>query len=272
MPGLVGSLDLVCSADAAGRTFLSRQSFNAPFHLSKPYWDGQTLLLQVVNPTAGVFATDQLQSQIRVEPRAASTVVTPSASRIYLSESGNARLDQQFDVGEDAWLDYLPAMLIPHAGARYRQTTCIRLERGARCFFLETLAPGRVAMGESLAFESLRWASDVWYDDVLLMRERFCLRPGDGSFAGWQRPIRDAYVATGFITSPSLSNARDVSLELRDSNDGQLLVGISPLSESFWTIRIIAGTSVLMRRAVRQVRNVLSDQCPLLAGSPRGNF
>lgn len=272
MPGLIGSLDLVCSSDAGGRTFLSRQAFNAPFHLSKPYWDGQTLLLQVVNPTAGVFAADQLQSQIRIEPRAASTVITPSASRIYLSESGNASLDQQFDVGEGAWLDYLPAMLIPHAGARYRQSTRVRLDRGARCFFLETLAPGRVAMGESLAFDSLKWASDVWHADDLIMRERFCLRPDDGSFAGWQSPIRNAYVATGFVTSPGLSNARDVSLKLRDSNDGQLFVGLSPLTESFWAIRILAGTSVLMRRAVGRLREVLQEQCPLLAGSPRGNF
>ena len=47
--------------------FLREQSFRAPFHLSKPSWDEHALLVQIVNPTAGVFAGDALRSRVAVE-------------------------------------------------------------------------------------------------------------------------------------------------------------------------------------------------------------
>ena len=45
MPTLAGHLDLTCARDANGRSYLREQSFSAPFHISKPYWDGDALLL-----------------------------------------------------------------------------------------------------------------------------------------------------------------------------------------------------------------------------------
>ena len=39
---------------------IAGQSFRAPFHVSKPYWDADSrvLLTQVVNPTAGILEGD----------------------------------------------------------------------------------------------------------------------------------------------------------------------------------------------------------------------
>ena len=61
-----GQLSLRAAARAEGRTALAAQSFRAPYHLSKPYWDvdTRTLLVQVVNPTAGILAGDRLEAAI----------------------------------------------------------------------------------------------------------------------------------------------------------------------------------------------------------------
>ena len=58
MPEFHGHLSLLAAVRNHGRTVLARQSFRAPFHLSKPYWDADSraLLVQVVNPTAGILA------------------------------------------------------------------------------------------------------------------------------------------------------------------------------------------------------------------------
>ena len=59
-----GHLFLRAEARADGRTAIGGQAFRAPFHVSKPYWDEDTrmLLVQVVNPTAGILSGDNMRS------------------------------------------------------------------------------------------------------------------------------------------------------------------------------------------------------------------
>lgn len=268
---LNGALALVCSRDRIGKTYLSRQAFNVPFHISKPYWTGDTLLVQIINPTAGLFSTDRLSSRIELEPRTSTTITTPSATRVYRSSSGQTELRQEFVIGDGAWLDYSPAMLIPQAGSRYRQVTRIELEKGAAGFYLECLAPGRVASGESLAFESLEWESDVVYDGKLILRECFRLQPDDGSFQALRKPFANAFFASGFIVSNSLKDSRDIACQLRESCDSDVIAGLSPIEDNFWTVRILSSSSVKLRRCIRQLRSLISSVCPQLSVTNRGN-
>ena len=82
---LSGNLRLVCGADPQRGTFLAEQSFSAPIHLSKSYWDGETLLVNVVNQTAGIFGGDCISTHIVVEPRARVLLSSPSAARFHSS-------------------------------------------------------------------------------------------------------------------------------------------------------------------------------------------
>ncbi|HWL14763.1 MAG TPA: urease accessory protein UreD, partial [Opitutus sp.] len=146
-----------------GRTVLAEQSFRAPFHLSKPYWDVDTrvLLVQVVNPTAGILAGDRLESEIVVETGAALCVTTPSASRVFMMRNGEAEARQRFVVARGGWLEVLPEPLVPHRGSRYRQATAIEIEEGGGLFFVDQLLPGRVAHGETWSWDRLRLELDV---------------------------------------------------------------------------------------------------------------
>ena len=65
--GLSGHLRLVCAADEAGRTFIREQSFRAPVHLSKPHHEEGVLVVNVVNPTAGLLAGDRVRYDVSVE-------------------------------------------------------------------------------------------------------------------------------------------------------------------------------------------------------------
>src|SRR5215211_5415494 len=105
-----GHLSLLASRRDHGRTVLTAQSFRAPFHISKPYWDADTraLLVQVVNPTAGILAGDRLESQISVEGDAALLVTTPSASRLFQMRGGDAECRQKFSVQGGGWLEVMP--------------------------------------------------------------------------------------------------------------------------------------------------------------------
>ena len=158
-----GHLHLTASAGPGGRTFLSSQSFRAPLHLSKPHNDGAALVVNVVNPTAGLFDGDEVLMRAVVETGAHAVLTTPSAGRVYRSRSGTpAVVSQEVNVHAGGFAEYFPELFIPQSGSRYRQSTTLRVAPGGRLLFCEWLAPGRVAGGEAFSYEELIWDTDVW--------------------------------------------------------------------------------------------------------------
>src|SRR5688500_6639167 len=115
MPEFSGHLSLCAAVRDHGRTVLAAQSFRAPFHISKPYWDADSraLLVQVVNPTAGILAGDRLESEIAVQRDAALLVTTPSANRLFQMRGGAAECSQHFTVSAGGWLEVMPEPLVP---------------------------------------------------------------------------------------------------------------------------------------------------------------
>jgi|GEM_PF-295289 len=169
-----GHLMLRAEARDDGLTTLAGQSFRAPFHVGKAYWDedGRALRVQVVNPTAGILEGDKLEMNVGVGKGAALLVTTPSASRVFRMRSGEAAGVQKFSVEAGGWLEFLPEPLVPHHGSSYRQTTEIDVAEGGEIAFADLLMPGRIARGETWAWSRLRLELTVRVGGELILRER----------------------------------------------------------------------------------------------------
>src|SRR5450432_1187537 len=183
---MTGHLDLVCAADENGRSFLRQQSFNAPLHISKPFLDEDTLVVNVVNPTAGFFAGDRVRCRVCVESGARLLLTSPSANRVHRMIAGEACVEQNFSVKSGGSLEVWPELFIPQGGAKYRQKTHIEVETGGELLFFETFAPGRVASGEAFQFESLDFETDIFYAGEKIVRERHQLSPATESLRALQ--------------------------------------------------------------------------------------
>ena len=203
--GLRGHLDIICAADAAGRSHLRHQSFCAPIHLSKPHLEEETLVVNVVNPTAGLLAGDRIASRVAVERGARLLLTTPSASRAHRTGDGYAEVTQELHVAAGGWLENWPELLIVQGGARYRQRTTIRVETGGELLFFESLAPGRVAMGEVFEFAELQWEMDLVHGGEWVARERYRLTPDAESVRAWRAQFVTGYYASCFVVSPRLA-------------------------------------------------------------------
>lgn len=267
-----GHLSLRAAARAHGRTVLAAQSFRAPYHVSKPYWDAdaKTLLVQVVNPTAGILSGDQLTSDIAVEANAALLVTTPSASRVFKMRSGSAACRQHFTVATDGWLEVMPEPLVPHRGCTYRQSTRIEVAEGGELFFADVLVPGRVAHGEAWGWEKLCLEIDVRLGGELILRERF---------APTGEELRALAELAGSGPSACFANAVLIAAESElDAawrtaisalhRDG-LWVGVSRLRRGGWSLKFVATDTVRLRRGLRAARAALSARFPRLACDPR---
>ena len=80
-----GHLHLLCGLDDRGESSLRRQSFRAPMHISKSFTEAGTLVVNVVNPTAGILEGDFIEVEVAVETGARLLLTSPSASRSHRS-------------------------------------------------------------------------------------------------------------------------------------------------------------------------------------------
>lgn len=260
-----------------GVTSLAAQSFRAPFHLSKPYWDAdtRTLLVQVVNPTAGILSGDRLESAVTVEAGAAVLLTTPSASRVFCMRAGApaATSLQQFAVAPAAWLEVLPEPLVPHRGSRFQQRTVLDVAPGGAAFYADLLLPGRIAHGETWAWDRLVLELEVRSGADLLLRERLdqsadhlqalatLAQAGDSASFG------NAVFITPGLAADSAPPWRDALHGLH--TDG-IWIGASPLrAGSAWSIKFVAPDPIRLRGTLAAIRRILAPFAPHLACDAR---
>lgn len=254
--GQTGHLELVCSLDARGESHLSRQSFRAPFHISKPHRDAGALVVNLASTSPGLLAGDFLALRAAVEPGARLLLTTPGATRAHRMTHGGAELRQDFAVGSGASLEVWPELFIPHKGSRYRQRTTVRVEKGGEALIFELVAPGRVASGEVFAFEELRWTTDVFVGGQLIARERYRFAPGDAAVVSLQSFLPAAYYGSCYALSPALGEGSFLPvLDTLQADDAWL--GCSRLSAGGVVIKVVASGSVPLRRTLHEVRRAL---------------
>jgi urease accessory protein len=252
--GLRGHLDILCAADSSGKSILRHQSFRAPIHLSKPHWDEGALVLNVVNPTAGLLADDRITMRARVAPGARLLLTSPSASRAHRMRDGHAAVNQHFSVAASGSLESWPELFIPQAGTRYHQRTTLEVEPGGELLFFESLAPGRVAFGESFEYALLDWATELRCGDTLIARERYRLAPEEESVRALRRQFEHAYYASALIVSPRLTAESPCWQAIHRMQAQGLWVGCGALAQAGWTVKVLAEGSVLLRRALAEIR------------------
>jgi urease accessory protein len=262
--GLSGHLRLVCGVDRTGQSYLREQSFCVPFHLSKPFHDSGVLVVNVVNPTAGLFRGDVAKSIICVEAGARLLLTNPSATRVHDTQGGRSETTQEFIIRAKGWLEILPELFIPQQGARHRQRTRIVIEPEGEIAFLEMLAPGRVASGEIFAFDELDWLTEIQYGATPVVRERFTLSPENKSLRALAGFSPHPYLATFFLITNRLTKVSPCWEEIGRLHTKKLWIGSSSLISGGWVIKILAQDSVELRRAVEQVRR----SCFFSAGWP----
>lgn len=270
--GFAGHLALRAERRETGRTVLAAQSFRAPYHISKPYWDQDAgvLLVQVVNPTAGILAGDRLESEIAVTAGAALLVTTPGASRIFHMPAGGATSRQSFVVGPGGWLEVRPEPLVPHRGSRFRQATDIAVAEGGSLVFTDVLMPGRIGHGEAWSWEELSLDLTVRAGGTLILRERLV-----GSAAAWRALAQlhgagpEAAFANLVVVAPAAPDDAEWVGAVAAGHGPDVWLGVTRLRAAGWSIKLVATDNLRLRDALGTLRGRLARRFPRLATRAR---
>lgn len=190
-----------------GRTVLTRDLQKAPLMIIRPFeLPCGTLMVFVVNPTGGVLGGDHSEIVAEVGAGARALILTQSATRLQPSPSGaTATQDIWFTVAAGGRLEYYPERTLPFAGSAFHQTVRVDLEDGAELGLTETLASGRVQMGERLAFAEYRSRVEIWRGGERLYLDRLKLQPGEwtrapGIWGQWDYAASGVWVGSGSVT------------------------------------------------------------------------
>jgi urease accessory protein len=256
---LHGHLHLVCATDCEGRSYLKRQSFQAPVHLSKPHLDEGMLVVNVVNPTAGLLGGDRIDFDVSVESGARVLLTAPSASRAHRMHGARALVEQRFCVSRGAWLEVWPELFIPQGGARYGQRTAAHVEGGGEMMLIEMMAPGRAASGELFAYEDLDWETEVYLGGELIARERYALTPASPTLDAVRARFPEAYYASALVVSERLGSAIPCWQRIHDLHDDTAWVGCSVLRCGGGAIRVLASGSIALRKKVAAIRKEIYE-------------
>lgn len=263
-PAFSGHLHLTASARPDGRTFLSHQSFRAPFHLSKPHSTDEALHVQIVNSTAGMLAGDRLKLDVRVEEQAALALTTPSAARAFMMRTGTAEYRQRLAVANQGWLEYSPEPLFCHRECKFTQETTIDLASQAGLFFVDALAPGRAGSGEQWAWRNLVLTLQLRIANELVLQERL---DSSGEKLGAMARFfgtPSAWFATVIIAAPNLSPDNDVWERVRGLHYEHLSCGVTQLRATSWIIRLVASDGLALRDALAALRGLFAAALPRL--------
>lgn len=259
--------------ESTGKTKLVERSTGGLFHISKPYWDVSMLLTQLVNPTAGIFSGDRMQLEVKLEPSAKVSLVSPSATRFYSMQEKGAYLEQTIHLTDDSFLEFRSDYSIPQRDAIVEQINNIHLTKKARLLYIERFMPGRVAHGEAFRFQSFSSLTKIYLDHQLVVQERMDLLKENNGWPLCMPEWDQAYSANIWIAGVDTSELS--SLFLKQHNDlftqqnSTIFAGFSDIEPTIMVCRLISPTSIQLKQAILLLRQTISQCFPELSHSER---
>lgn len=167
-------------ARQAARTILAGRRHNGPLLVQKAlYPEAEVCHSVILHPPAGVAGGDVLKLDVELAADTAVLLTTPGATKWYRSRTEPAEQSLRFKVGPRASLEWLPNENILFDGSIAKMDTEIHLAQGAMFCGWEVYCLGRLASGEQFLRGAMKNSASIFYDDVLVWRERGNFVAGD---------------------------------------------------------------------------------------------
>ena len=160
-------------------TVLTRSRSTLPLQVLAPVaLEGPAAVVSILNPTGGLVGGDHLVIDVRVGAAAHACLTTPSATKVYRTETEAACQDVSLRIEAGAVCEWAPDHTIPFAGSALRQRIDVEIGDGACLILVDAFAAGRVGRGEAWSFRQLDSAITIRDAKGWLLRDRFVIEAG----------------------------------------------------------------------------------------------
>jgi len=134
----------------------------------------------LVTTSGGIAGGDRLRIAVSVETGAAALVTSQAAEKIYRSLGPEARCAVSLQVGDGAWLEWLPQETILFQAARFSRSIEAKLAPTGRLLASEIVVFGRLARGERFSSGRLQDRWRLLRDGRLVWADAVCLEGDSG--------------------------------------------------------------------------------------------
>lgn len=157
-PGKLGGLLLRLERDEhTGKTSVKEQYSKVPLYTQRALYLEEALpsmaYLYIISPSGGILQGDRYRMDITLRNKAYAHITTQGATRIYRMEKNFATQIVNIDVGDGCYFEYIPDQIIPYVDSRFYQVANLCIHDNATMLYSEIMTPGRVARGESFAYD-----------------------------------------------------------------------------------------------------------------------
>jgi urease accessory protein len=145
----------------------------------------------LVTTSGGIAGGDRLRIAVSVEAGAAALVTSQAAEKIYRSLGPEARCAVSLQVGDGAWLEWLPQETILFQAARFSRSIEAKLAPTGRLLASEIVVFGRLARGERFSSGRLHDRWRLHRDGRLAWADAVCLEgcPGGEGTTALDEPL-----------------------------------------------------------------------------------
>ena len=222
----------------ATRTYLAKKQHVGPLVIQKTlHPEGDEVCHGIIiHPPGGVAGGDELTLKVTLAQNANVLLTTPGAGKWYKANNKVASQQLQFDLAENASLEWLPQENILFDGAMVDFSANINLAENAKYAAWEILCFGRQAKGERWNTGRLSQNLTIKRKDKVLWQERTMLMANDRFFdsligLGGNVISGSFVIAAGSVPATLLAECQQV--QVVDKADIMARYGVTALPEVF---------------------------------------
>lgn len=265
--GKRGELRMHFERDNEGRSILREMYRRAPIIVQQAlYFDENMPLLPcvyILSAGGPVVEGDNYSHHISLGNGACAHISTGAATKVAQMRGGWAQLKQHISLGEDAYLEWLPEMTIPCAGAQYKSVCEVEVAPSATLFYAECYTSGRRFFEERYRYRRLDLSIRIVRPNgESVFAERQLIEPSVeiesvGVMAGM-----DIFSSVVIIAPPHITLSLYSSIEPRLEKSIALGVHLLPHDEGI-VCRIVG-------RATADVKSLTRELCSMLRQRVQG--
>jgi urease accessory protein len=214
---------------------------------------GDAAWVMMLNPTGGLLGGDCLTTTIDLAKDAHAVLTTPSATKVYRTESGPTSHRTTIRLAEGAVMEYLPDHVIPHPGASLVQFLSVEMEPGSRAIVLDAFSVGRVARGERWLFKELTTEVLISRSGQPVCRDRICIQPESWVPSGLGGMQGASYASTMLLCADGPFDWYDIAGTFTDwfANNQDSTGAASALANGGCLIRYYTHSAQCLKQATR---------------------
>lgn len=221
-----------------GRSFLAKRQHSGPLVIQKTlYPEGEAICHGIIiHPPGGVAGGDELILNANLQANANALLTTPGASKWYKANGAAASQHLQFNLAENANLEWLPQENILFDGSIVNFSADIKLGENAKYAGWEILCFGRQAKGETWQTGKLKQKLVIKRADKTIWQESAVLQANDRFFQssiglGGNVVSASFVIAAGAVPAELLAKCQQ--FEMDNASDIKAKFGVSALPEVF---------------------------------------